>query len=167
MTEAGGQFRSSSLCVRLLRSLGSITVCFTIIHSFTEMVLLHCSKRPYIVAMKFPSDDDRQAPSGPAPTIFEAIVRQLCVTATYNRSRVTLAPHVIYTRHGDLFVDAVTLVRDGQPPRELKLGTFKLAGLGELALTQRRFDISALFEPEAEKYEDAALIKVEPEPIPA
>lgn len=118
--------------------------------------------------MKFPSDEDRQAgPTGPVPTMFEAIVRQQCVTATYNRMQVTLAPHVIYTRHGDLFVDAVTIERDGLPPREQKMGTFKLAGLGEIALSKRRFTISVLFAPEAEKYAEAALMKVEASAVAA
>ncbi len=118
--------------------------------------------------MKFQSDEDRQsAPAGPTPTIFEAIVRQQCVTATYNRMRVKLAPHIIYTRHGDLFIDAVTIEREGAPPREEKVGTFKLAGLVDLGLTAQRFRISALFEPDDEKYAGAALMKVEASSIPA
>ena len=67
--------------------------------------------------------------NGPVPTVFEAIVRKRCLRATYNRTDIMLAPHIIYTRHDDLFVDGVVLERDGKPPKELKLGTFKLAGL--------------------------------------
>jgi hypothetical protein len=111
------------------------------------------------------SEDHPSAPTGPTPIIFEAIVRQRCVTAFYNKARVTLAPHIIYTRHGDLFIDATTLERDGRPPREQKIGTFKLAGLGELQLTSQPFEINALFEPEAERYEGTALMKVEPAAI--
>ena len=62
-------------------------------------------------------------------TVFEAIALKKCVAATYNHSAVTLAPHILYTRHDELYVDAVTLERDGRPPRERKLGTFKLTGL--------------------------------------
>lgn len=113
--------------------------------------------------MKFQSDEERQAmPTGPVPTIFEAIVRQRCVSATYNRGTVTLAPHVIYTRHGDMFIDAATVERDGSPPREEKMGTFKLAGLGDLTLTGRTFRVSALFDARDEKYDGVALMKVEP-----
>lgn len=111
--------------------------------------------------MQLQSDEGRQADTAKTPAIFEAIVRQRCLTATYNRMDVLLAPHIAYTKHGDLFIDAVTVERDGNPPREEKLGTFKLAGLGDVAVTDRMFAISNLFEPEAEKYEGAALIKVE------
>ncbi|MCU6452908.1 hypothetical protein LPN01_02335 [Sphingomonas sp. A2-49] len=101
------------------------------------------------------------APSGPVPTMFEAIVRQLAVTATYNKGTVLLAPHVLYTRHDEIYVDATTLERDGKPPREEKVGTFKLDGLGNPAITDRRFVPSALFEPAAEKYEGVTLMAVE------
>jgi hypothetical protein len=137
-------------------------------HGSSLGALLRCSMSDYKSGMKLQSDEDRQSgPSGPTPTIFEAIVRQRCVEATYNRMRATLAPHVIYTKHGDLFIDAVTVEREGKPPREEKLGTFKLAGLGELVLTERAFAISRLFEREAERYEGAALMMVEESSIPA
>jgi hypothetical protein len=101
------------------------------------------------------------APSGPVPTMFEAIVRQLAVSATYNKGSVTIAPHILYTRHGEIYVDAVTVERDGKPPREEKLGTFKLDGLGDPTLTTRAFTPSPLFEPAAEKYEGETLMAVE------
>lgn len=121
--------------------------------------LLRCSIPRYAIAMKLPIESDK-APQGPVPTIFEAIVRKLCVVATYNRVTMTLAPHVIYTRHGDLFIDAVAIDREGKPPKELKIGTFKLAGLNELRLTQRSFPASSLFQANDAKYA-AALMAVE------
>ncbi len=102
------------------------------------------------------------APTGPVPTLFAAIVKQLCVNATYNRDKVVLAPHVAYTRHGELYVDAVTVARNGMLPREEKLGTFKVSGLGEPKLTGRDFAISRLYEPEAERYVGCTLVAVEP-----
>lgn len=93
--------------------------------------------------------------------VIEAIARQLCVTATYNRTRVVLAPHILYTRHEALFIDAVTLERDGQPPREPRLGSFKLDGLGAVALHDRRFDVSELYARETERYAGTALFAVE------
>ena len=105
--------------------------------------------------------DSADAPSGPVPTIFAAIVKQCCVTATWNRDKVVLAPHAIYMRHGEPFVDAITIARNNMLPREEKLGTFKLAGLGDLKLTERAFAQSTLFEPEAEKYAGALLMAVE------
>ena len=101
------------------------------------------------------------APTGPVPTMFEAIVRQMTVTATYNKGAVTIAPHILYTRHGEIYVDATTVERDGKPPREEKLGTFKLDGLVDPTLTTNNFRPSALFEPEAEKYVGVTLMAVE------
>ena len=112
--------------------------------------------------MKFPSDSDRPdsnggAPSGPVPTIFEAIVRKQCVIATYNRVTMMLAPHVIYTKHGDLFIDAVAIERDGKAPKEVKIGTFKLAGLNDLKLTARSFPANPLFHANDAKYAEALM----------
>lgn len=112
--------------------------------------------------MKYPDDQGEQAtPTGPVPTVFEAIVRMRCLSATYNRTDVTLAPHIIYTRHDDLFVDGVVVERDGKPPKEPKVGTFKLAGLGAVRLTARTFFASPLFQPGDPKYGDAALMMVD------
>ncbi|MHA6723746.1 WYL domain-containing protein [Sphingomonas sp. RS2018] len=102
------------------------------------------------------------APALALPTLFEAIVKQLCVKATYNRDWVVLAPHVLYTRHGEVYVDAITVARNGMLPREDKLGTFKVSGLGDPTLTGRAFVPNAIFEPDAEKYDGVALLKVEP-----
>jgi hypothetical protein len=93
--------------------------------------------------------------------LFEAIALRKCVDAVYNRMAVTLAPHILYTRHDELFIDAVTLERDGQPPRELKMGTFKLAGLKDLALAERMFVPSTLFNKGDEKYAGSTLFTVE------
>jgi hypothetical protein len=106
-------------------------------------------------------DTATAAPTGPVPTMFEAIVRQRAVTATYNKGSVTIAPHVLYTRHDEIYVDATTLERDGKPPREEKVGTFKLDGLGDPTITDRPFTPSALFEPAAEKYAGVTLMAVE------
>ncbi|AUW59459.1 hypothetical protein C1T17_16555 [Sphingobium sp. SCG-1] len=94
-------------------------------------------------------------------TLFEAIALQKCVQATYNRMVVTLAPHILYTRHDELHLDAVTVARDGIPPRELKLGTFKLTGLKDVAITERSFDPMPQYEPGDTKYEGATVFAVE------
>jgi hypothetical protein len=111
--------------------------------------------------MKQPCDDDQMSPAGPVPTMFEAIVRLRTVSATYNRGVVTLAPHALYTRHDEMYVDAVTLERDGKPPREVKLGTFKLDGLNDLSLTGQAFAPSTLFSSGEEKYSGTLLMAVE------
>ena len=101
------------------------------------------------------------ANAGPPAIVLEAIVKQRAIAGTYNRADVTLAPHILYTRHGDLHIDALTLERDGRPPREVKIGTFKLAGLGALRLTPRRFEPSRLFDSGDSKYADVALLAVD------
>ena len=95
------------------------------------------------------------------PIVFEAVVKKQTVSATYNRGTVTLAPHVVYTKHGEIYVDAVTLERDGKPPKEEKLGAFKLAGLSGLRITPRRFTPSALFAAADDKYAGVTLLAVE------
>ncbi len=82
----------------------------------------------------------------------EALALRKCVAATYNRMAVQLAPHILYTRHGELYVDAVTLERDGRAPAEMKLGSFKLAGLHEPQLVDRRFAPQAMFDPSQDRY---------------
>jgi hypothetical protein len=99
----------------------------------------------------------------PSRTLLEAIALRKCITARYNRGTVKLAPHILYTRHDELFIDAVTVERDGQPPREAKLGTFKLAGLTELALDTQSFRIFPEFDFGTARYEGATLFAVEPE----
>lgn len=101
-------------------------------------------------------------PSGPAPTVFEAIVRCRCITATYNRMAVVLAPHVIFTKNDALYVGAVTIERDGQPPREPKVGLFKLDGLVDLSLIDRPFFVDPVFDRKDERYAGSALMMVEP-----
>ncbi|WP_447724789.1 hypothetical protein [Sphingomonas koreensis] len=103
-----------------------------------------------------------ESSANPTPIVLEGIVRQMCLTAIYNRTRMVLAPHILYTRGGALYVDARIVSRDFMIPREEKIGTFKLDGLKGLTLTERTFQISALFEPEAEKYAGAALMVVDP-----
>ena len=111
-------------------------------------------------------DESRTAPRAePSPVapaiILEAIVKQLVVSATYNLAEINLAPHILYTRHGDLHVDAITLERDGKPPKEVKVGTFKLSGLGALRVTPRSFAPSDLFDPRQERYAGVTLMAVE------
>jgi hypothetical protein len=97
-------------------------------------------------------------------TIFEAIALQKCLIATYNRMVVKLAPHILYTRHDEMFIDAVTMERDGRLPRELKLGTFKLAGLGDVQVSDETFDaMHGLYDETDEKYKGVTLFAVQPE----
>ncbi len=97
----------------------------------------------------------------PSKEFFEGVALKKCVAATYNRTAFKLAPHIVYTRHDELYVDAVPIEREGQPPRETKLGTFKLSGLKDVQVEDLHFELSEIFEPEAEKYDGTTLLAVE------
>jgi hypothetical protein len=89
------------------------------------------------------------APAGASPdteaVLREAIARRRLVLAAYNRGTSLLAPHSLFTRHGELYLRAVTVERDGRKPREAKLGTFKLSGLTGPEVTRRLFSAAAVF----------------------
>lgn len=97
----------------------------------------------------------------PNKEFFEGVALKKCVTATYNRTSFKLAPHIVYTRHDEMYVDAVAIEHEGQPPREAKLGTFKLAGLKEVAVDDQSFELFDMFDPAAEKYQGTTLLAVE------
>ena len=84
----------------------------------------------------------------PSKEIFEGVALKKCVAATYNNTNFKLAPHILYTRHDEMYVDAVPLEKDGQPP----------ADLGKVNL---HFERSDIFEPAAEKYDGTTLLAVE------
>jgi hypothetical protein len=92
--------------------------------------------------------------------VLEAIARGTCVEAVYNRMRVILAPHILYTRHDELYVDAVTVERDGLPPPEVNLGAFKLSGLQEQALAERPFEREPVFDPGESRYAGVTLFAI-------
>ena len=100
-----------------------------------------------------------------APTeIFEAIALQKCLKVTYNKMVVTLAPHILYTRHDEMYIDAVTTDRAGRPPRELQLGTFTLAGLSDLQVLDDTFEaMYGLYNDGDDKYKGVTLFAVAPE----
>lgn len=100
-------------------------------------------------------------PAAMLPLLFEAVVRHKCVSATYNRTRMILAPHILYTRRDQVYLDAVPVSKEGFLAREEKVATFKLDGLKELTLLERDFVPSALFDPSLEKYQGVTLIQIE------
>lgn len=92
--------------------------------------------------------------------VLEAIALGTCIEAVYNRLKVILAPHILYTRHDELYLDAVTVEREGLPPREVKLGSFKLTGLKDMALTDRAFTREPIFDPGDSRYQGVTLFAV-------
>lgn len=95
------------------------------------------------------------APGGtaePLALIKLAIARKLCILATYNRTAMTIAPHILYTKHDEPHLDGVVIARGGVPPKELKLGTFKLTGLSGLGLSPDSFMPQAVYDAATERY---------------
>jgi len=89
-----------------------------------------------------------------AAVIAEAIGNRRCITAVYNRAQMVVAPHVLYTRHDELFVDGVTLEQDSRKPRMTKISTYKLSGLTMVTPTRRLFAVLPEFTLDNPKYED-------------
>jgi len=93
--------------------------------------------------------------------IFEAIALRRCLTARYNKLSLVLAPHVLYKRNDSFFIDAITVTREGAPPREPKVGSYNLAGLSELDVLDDTFDIHPLFDRMDPKYRDNTLFMID------
>lgn len=97
-----------------------------------------------------------------SPLLLEAIALKKCISVTYNRVEMLLAPHILYSRNDALYVDAVALEKNGEPPREKKLGAFHLQGLTGLAIAERHFEReNELFDPEHERYQGGTLFAIE------
>ena len=97
----------------------------------------------------------------PNKEMLQAIATRVCVTATYNRDQIVLAPHILFTKHDEVHADGVVLERNGAPPREPKVATFKLAGLHDVAVSDRSFIPDPLFDPNDAKYEGVTLFVVD------
>jgi len=108
------------------------------------------------------ASDPAPTPVNNTPLVLEGIVRQRCLSVTYNRTRMILAPHILYTRHGALYMDALVVSREGMLPREEKIGTYKLDGLKDLTVLEREFAINPLFDAALDKYQGETLMAVEP-----
>ena len=93
--------------------------------------------------------------------LLEAIATKKCVSVTYNNTHMVLAPHILYSKHEAYFIDAVALERNGAPPKEKKLGAYNLAGLKEVALSERSFLPEILFDPREARYEGNTLFVVD------
>lgn len=102
-----------------------------------------------------------EAPVNNTPFVLEGIVRLRCLQVTYNRTRMIVAPHILYTRNESLYTDAFIVSREGMLPREPKIATFKVDGLKEVSVLDRAFEISDMFDHELDKYDGVTLMRVE------
>lgn len=92
--------------------------------------------------------------------ILEAIALKRCIEVTFNRMRMKLAPHILYSRHGELFLDAVAVEREGRTPDEAKLGRFKVAGLQIAQVIAKPFQPLPAFNAGNQNYREATLVAV-------
>src|SRR3546814_9501365 len=51
--------------------------------------------------------------------LMEAIARRRMISASYNGNRMTLAPHLMFERRGDLFVSALNLGKNWRSEEEI------------------------------------------------
>ena len=93
--------------------------------------------------------------------ILEAIATKRPLTSTYNGTAFVLAPHILYTRRDLVYLDAVPMAKNGAPPREDKMATFKVDGMADIAIADGGFEVSPLFEPYLEKYRGTTLFSVD------
>lgn len=116
------------------------------------------SESPVATAADRASEEERATLSD---IIRFALMQRICLSVRYNNMDMLLAPHMLWTKHGDLHVDAVTVERAGSAPKMFKIGTFKLAGLGNVALTSRTFVPQPDFDPADPKYAEAPVASVQ------
>ncbi len=95
---------------------------------------------------------DPEIANDPRAIVEQAIAARRCLRAIYNRDTIELAPHALYLKHGEPYVDGIVQLRNDAPPKELKLGAFKLTGLVDLAPTIRKFTPNTLFKRDSERY---------------
>jgi hypothetical protein len=90
--------------------------------------------------------NDQAAGLGLDTLLSVAILQNRCLGATYNNGEVILQPSLLYREHDALFLLAVAALRDGKPPREPKLGTFRVSGLNKLDLLEDMFEPAPLHQ---------------------
>ncbi|SNS45954.1 hypothetical protein SAMN06295955_101868 [Sphingopyxis indica] len=93
-------------------------------------------------------------------TLLQAIATRHMVAADYNGARLTLAPHLMFERHGDLFVSAHNPAKAIRSDEEPRLGHFKLEGLRAVELLEAGFDPLPGFAPVPPKADDTLILAV-------
>lgn len=94
-------------------------------------------------------------------TVIEAIATQRLISARYNGAEMALAPHLLFARHGDLFISALNPAKNWRSDEEPRLGHFKLAGLSEITLRDEEFTPLPSFDGSAPRDDDQSLFAVE------
>jgi hypothetical protein len=103
------------------------------------------------LSLKLSSNRDERVEQG-AAALRQAITHHLCVRWSYNRVLMRVAPMILYRKHGGLHVDALVLEKHGAAPVEVKLSTFKLAGISNVAVTMEPITGTARPDPADPRY---------------
>ena len=97
----------------------------------------------------------------PEKIVIEAIARQRLICARYNGAEMVLAPHMLFMRHGDLYISAFKAAKNWRSPEERRLGHFKLAGLSGVRLREEGFVPLPDFDGTPPREDDQNLFAVE------
>jgi hypothetical protein len=89
------------------------------------------------LSLRLGSKSPEQKETDATTLLTQAIKQHLGVRWIYNRTLMRAAPQLLYRKNESLYCDAVVIERDGAAPAETKLGSFNLAGLSGLALTEQ------------------------------
>jgi hypothetical protein len=100
-----------------------------------------------------PSDDVRLG-------MMEAVAGKLLVTATYNGREMTLAPHTLILRHGEMFAGALNLDKTWRSDESPRLGYFKLTGLSDVKVTRKQFEPIEGFQETVPQANDQLVLAV-------
>jgi hypothetical protein len=92
--------------------------------------------------------------------LMQAIATQRTIAVRYNGERIVLAPHLLFERHGDLFVAALNLGKGWRSDEEPRLGQFKLAGLAEPELLEEPFEPLPAYDGTLPRKGDVAILSV-------
>ena len=101
-----------------------------------------------------------ESSNDPRLVLFEAIARKRAVTAEYNGVQMRLAPHVLFERRGDLFLSALNMTKNWRSEDEMRLGHFKLDGLGAARLTDDGFEPLPSFDAAVPQSDDKLLMAI-------
>jgi len=106
----------------------------------------------------------RQASPDPEPspekTLLEAIASLRMVSANYNGRELDLAPHHLFSRHGQPFLAAFNPRKKWANDEERWLGLFKVSGLSNVALLEDTFVPLPTFDGSLPREGDESLVAV-------
>ncbi|AMK23184.1 hypothetical protein GG804_02300 [Sphingomonas histidinilytica] len=106
--------------------------------------------------------DDEPAENDPDENVFaHAIANHLCVRVTHNRGLMILAPHVVFTRGGERFVDAVVIERNGERPAEPKLDMLKFSSLKGPVITSEPFFPFQDYDAGDDRYAEKIIARID------